>query len=69
MNFLENYVPQKTNSIIESLEELGGVVVGKGNMCECGMGSISETSFGIVSSPFELGVSAGGSCSGNINQK
>ena len=62
---LENFVPFYSASAVEKLERAGVVIIGKLNMDEFAMGSLSETSyFGPVRNPHDTDRSAGGSSGG-----
>lgn len=49
---LENYVPPYNATVIDRIQESGSVLLGKTNMDEFGMGSVSTSHFGTVKNPF-----------------
>lgn len=63
---LEHFVPPYTAHAAQQLEGAGGILMGKTNMDEFGMGSTSETScFGPVRNPWSLDHTPGGSSGGS----
>ena len=64
---LENYVPVFDATVVQKLDAIGAVCLGKTNMDEFAMGSTTETSaYGVTRNPWNLehvpGGSSGGSC-------
>ena len=63
---LSDYVSPYTATVVGKIEEQGGIVIGKLNMDEFGMGTTSEYSaFGPVRNPWNLEYVAGGSSGGS----
>jgi aspartyl-tRNA(Asn)/glutamyl-tRNA(Gln) amidotransferase subunit A len=63
---LDDYVPQYSATVIDKLESSGGVLLGKHNMDEFGMGSTCENSaFFNTHNPWNLGKVPGGSSGGS----
>ncbi len=62
---LRDFVPAASDCLVERLEELGAVVVGKTNTPEMGAGgNTSNAVFGMTRNPWDLGKNAGGSSGG-----
>lgn len=51
---LANYVPPYDATVVERLNEAGTCMMGKTNMDEFGMGSVSSSYFGTVKNPINL---------------
>lgn len=51
---LANYVPPYDATVVERLNEAGACMMGKTNMDEFGMGSVSSSYFGTVKNPINL---------------
>ncbi len=63
---LENFVPPYSATCAERLETAGGILLGKTNMDEFGMGSDTDTSiFGRTLNPSDVSRTAGGSSGGS----
>ena len=63
---LENFVPPYDATVVEKLQDEGGVIMGKLTMDEFAMGSTSETcAFGVPQNPWKPGYVAGGSSGGS----
>ena len=65
-NILQNYKSPFNATVIERINDEGGVIVGQTNCDEFAMGSSSEFSiYGSVKNPFNLKLVAGGSSGGS----
>ena len=65
-NILQNYKSPFNATVIERINDEGGVIVGQTNCDEFAMGSSSEFSiYGSVKNPFNLSLVAGGSSGGS----
>ena len=53
---LENYVPPFNATVVQKILDSGAVMIGKTNMDEFGMGSVSSSYFGTVKNPWNLTV-------------
>lgn len=63
---LENFVPPYNATVVEKIENEGGIVMGKLTMDEFAMGSTSETcAYGVPVNPWKKGYVAGGSSGGS----
>ncbi|MDN5844896.1 MAG: Asp-tRNA(Asn)/Glu-tRNA(Gln) amidotransferase subunit GatA [Candidatus Nitrosocosmicus sp.] len=63
---LSEYIPPYNATVVSKIEAQDGIVIGKLNMDEFGMGTTSEYSaFGPVRNPWNLGYVAGGSSGGS----
>lgn len=48
---LKNYIPDFNATIVERLFNSGGILIGKTNLDEFGMGSVSSSTFGTTKNP------------------
>lgn len=63
---LEMNVPTENATVVERLEQAGGIIIAKANLDEFGMGATGETSaFGPTKHPVEPALAPGGSSSGS----
>ncbi|WP_434779805.1 Asp-tRNA(Asn)/Glu-tRNA(Gln) amidotransferase subunit GatA [Neisseria sp. Ec49-e6-T10] len=63
---LDSFVSPYTATVVENLQNVGMVTLGRANMDEFAMGSTNESSFyGTVSNPWQLDAIAGGSSGGS----
>lgn len=63
---LHNFVPSYTATAVNKIRQNGGIIIGKTNMDEFGIGSTGETSyFNITTNPYNNDYVAGGSASGS----
>jgi aspartyl-tRNA(Asn)/glutamyl-tRNA(Gln) amidotransferase subunit A len=51
---LENYIPPYNATVVERILKAGSVMLGKTNLDEFGMGSVSSSYFGTVKNPYNL---------------
>jgi aspartyl-tRNA(Asn)/glutamyl-tRNA(Gln) amidotransferase subunit A len=51
---LENYLPPFDATVVERILDAGSIMIGKTNMDEFGMGSVSSSHFGTVKNPWNL---------------
>lgn len=51
---LESYVPPYNATVVEKLFNSGAILLGKTNLDEFGMGSVSSSYFGTTKNPFNL---------------
>jgi aspartyl-tRNA(Asn)/glutamyl-tRNA(Gln) amidotransferase subunit A len=51
---LENYIPPYNATVVEKILNAGSVLIGKTNLDEFGMGSVSSSYFGTVKNPFNI---------------
>lgn len=51
---LARYVPPYDSTVVERLHDAGCVMLGKTNMDEFGMGSVSSSFFGTVKNPLNI---------------
>ena len=51
---LENYKPLFNASVVDSLINSGSILIGKTNLDEFGMGTVSSSHFGTVKNPFNI---------------
>ena len=51
---LEGFVPPYNASVVEKIQQAGAILLGKTNLDEFGMGSVSSSYFGIVKNPYNL---------------
>lgn len=65
-HMLADYISPYNATVVNRIEEQGGIIIGKLNMDEFGMGTTSEYSaFGPVRNPWDLDYVAGGSSGGS----
>jgi aspartyl-tRNA(Asn)/glutamyl-tRNA(Gln) amidotransferase subunit A len=63
---LENYIPQYSSTVVERIENAGGIVLGKANQDAWAHGSSGENSdFGPTRNPWNIESTPGGSSSGS----
>ena len=51
---LSTYVPPYNATVVERILNAGSVLIGKTNLDEFGMGSVSSSYFGTVKNPFNI---------------
>ncbi|MGH1352246.1 MAG: amidase [Methyloligellaceae bacterium] len=63
--FMKDYIPEESDAVVSTLEERGGVVVGKTNTPEFGAGGNTfNPVFGATRNPWDTQLNAGGSSGG-----
>lgn len=51
---LENYIPPFNATVVQKILDSGAIMLGKTNMDEFGMGSVSSSYYGTVKNPWNL---------------
>ena len=51
---LENYIPPYNATVVEKILNGGSILLGKTNLDEFGMGSVSSSYYGTVKNPYNL---------------
>lgn len=51
---LENYVPPYNATVVERLSQAGSIMLGKTNLDEFGMGTVSNSYYGTVKNPYNV---------------